>query len=141
MQWSDSANAGFSTVAPWLPVDGRYKSYNVESEKKDENSILNYYRRLLALRHSNPELLEGDYIALNEDDTNVLSYARTYKGKSVVVVLNMSAAAQKVKLNLAARGIPEKSAKRLLASFATESTVDLHEITVAPFGAWIGELE
>jgi alpha-glucosidase len=141
MQWNDSANAGFSTVAPWLPVDGRYRSYNVESEKQDANSILNYYRRLLALRHSNPELLEGEYIALNEDDTNVLSYARTYKGRSVVVVLNMSAAAQKVKLNLAARGLPEKSAKKLLASFATEGTVDLNEITVAPFGAWIGELE
>lgn len=39
MQWNDSVNAGFSTTTPWLPVDDRYKSYNVESEKKDSNSL------------------------------------------------------------------------------------------------------
>ena len=66
MQWNKEANAGFSTATPWLPVDERYKSYNVESEKQDPNSILNYYRQLLALRHTNKALLEGKYVALNE---------------------------------------------------------------------------
>jgi len=90
MQWNAKANAGFSAVAPWLPVGARYKSYNVDIQKKDPNSILNYYRLLLSLRHTNAALLEGKYIALNEDDPNVLAYARIYQTKTVLVVLNMS---------------------------------------------------
>ena len=52
-------------------------------------------RKCLALRHTNPALLDGNYIALNEDDPNVLSYLRTYKGKSVLVALNMTTSPQK----------------------------------------------
>jgi alpha-glucosidase len=141
MQWNDGTNAGFSTVAPWLPVDDRYKSYNVETEKKDPNSILNYYRQLLAMRHTNKALLDGKYIALNEDDPNVLSYARMYKGKSVLVVLNMSGVAQKVNLDLASKGMHATTAKTLLTSFAAPSQVNTGAISVEPFGAWIGETE
>lgn len=141
MQWNDGANAGFSTVAPWLPVDDRYKSYNVETEKKDPNSILNYYRQLLAMRHTNKALLDGKYIALNEDDPNVLSYARSYKGQNVLVVLNMSSVPQKVNLDLASKGVNAKSAKTLLSSFTAPSQVDTSAISVEPFGAWIGETE
>jgi alpha-glucosidase len=141
MQWNDGENAGFSTVAPWLPVDSRYKSYNVETEKTDTNSILNYYRQLLSLRHTNKALLEGKYIALNEDDPNMLSYARSYKGQNVLVVLNMSGEARKVNLNFASKGVNAKSLKTLLSSFAAASQVDASEISVEPFGAWIGQAE
>jgi alpha-glucosidase len=140
MQWSTEANAGFSATTPWLPVDDRYKSYNVESEKKDPNSILNYYRQLLTMRHTNKALLEGKYIALNENDPNVLSYVRSYKGQSVFVVLNMSGLAQKVNLNLASKDVHAK-AKTLLSSFAAPSEMDPSEVSLEPFGAWIGETQ
>jgi alpha-glucosidase len=139
MQWSDSVNAGFSSATPWLPVDERYKTYNVETEKKDPQSILNYYRRLLEMRHTDRALLDGTYVALNEDDPNVLSYLRSYKGRSVLVVLNMSDAPQKV--SLALKGIPGKSGKTLLSSFAAPERMNVSEISVEPFGAWIAELE
>jgi alpha-glucosidase len=141
MQWNDGTNAGFSTVAPWLPVDSRYKSYNVETEKKDPNSILNYYRQLLSLRRTNKALLDGKYVALNEDDPNVLSYARSHKGQNVLVILNMSGEARKVNLNLASKGMNAKSLRTLLSSFAAPSQVDANEISVEPFGAWIGQAE
>jgi alpha-glucosidase len=141
MQWNAAPNAGFSTATPWLPVDGRYPQYNVETEKKNPNSILNYYRQLLLLRHTNKALLEGNYIALNENDPSVLSYMRNYKGQNVLVVLNMSGVAQKVKLNLASKGAFPKSVKTLLSSFDAPRHVDVGEISIAPFGAWIGETE
>jgi glycosidase len=141
MQWTSEANAGFSTVTPWLPVDDRYKSYNVESEKQDANSILNYYRQLLSMRHTNTALLEGKYVALNEDDPNVLSYIRSYKGENVLVVLNMSGVAQTVNLSLGAKGVTAKSAKTLLSSFGAPGSVNPGKISVEPFGAWIGETE
>src|SRR6202162_5854866 len=90
MQWDDSANAGFSTVAPWLPVPASYKTHNVAAEDKDPDSILNFYRHLLALRHTDAALAEGEYVALNENDPNVISYLRRYKNEAVLVALNMS---------------------------------------------------
>ena len=54
MQWNDSPNAGFSQAAPWLPVPASYKTHNVASELKDPDSVLQFYRRLLTLRHHQP---------------------------------------------------------------------------------------
>jgi len=139
MQWNSQDNAGFSTVAPWLPVGARYKEYNVETEKQNPNSILNYYRHLLSMRHTNRALLDGSYLAVNENDANVLSYARSYKDENVLVVLNMSSAPQHVNLDLASKGISTHSAKTLVASFDAPGLVSTTGITVPPFGAWIGE--
>jgi alpha-glucosidase len=141
MQWTDAANAGFSTVTPWLPVDDRYKTYNVETEKKDPQSILNYYHRLLELRHSNKALLDGKYVALNESDPNVLAFVRSYKGQKVLVVLNMSGTSQKVRLDLAAKGFLATKGKTLLASFPAPVKWNVNELSIEPFGAWIAELE
>ena len=79
-------------------------------------------------------------MVLNESDPNVLSYVRTYKGESVLVVLNMSGMAQKVKLDLALKGISAKSGKTLLSSFAAPAKMDVTEIVLEPFGAWIAEM-
>jgi alpha-glucosidase len=141
MQWTDQPNAGFSTVQPWLPVEERYKTHNVETEKKDPNSILNYYQKLLTLRHADKALQDGIYKALNEDSANVLSYMRSYKGETVVVVLNMSGSSQKVQLDLAASGVKGTTAKTLLSSFVAPAQEDTEAISLEPFGAWIGEIE
>ena len=142
MQWNADVNAGFSAATPWLPVGERYKTYNVETEKKDPNSILNYYRQLLAMRHTNKVLLEGsNYTALNENDASVLSYMRSYKGQNVIVILNMSAVTQKVSLDLASKGLRAKVVKTLLSSFNAPGQVDPAAISMEPFGAWIGETE
>jgi len=141
MQWNSEANAGFSNTNPWLPVGPRYKNYNVEFEKKDPGSILRYYQQLLSLRHTNKALLDGQYIALNEDDFNVLSYMRSYKGENVVVVLNMSAAPRKMRLDLVSHGVGARSAKTLLSSFPAPGQLDVSEISIEPFGAWIGEIK
>src|SRR6202050_2037816 len=58
MQWDDSPNAGFSQTTPWLPVPASYKTHNVASELQDPNSILQFYRHLLALRHQEHALLD-----------------------------------------------------------------------------------
>src|SRR5271166_4514184 len=47
MQWDESANAGFSTAAPWLPIPPTYKTHNVADESKDPNSVLEFYKSVL----------------------------------------------------------------------------------------------
>ncbi len=64
MQWNSDPNAGFTSGTPWNSIPETYKTYNVADELKDPNSILNWYKQLLALRRSNPALLDGDYFGV-----------------------------------------------------------------------------
>jgi alpha-glucosidase len=116
MQWNDTANAGFSTAKPWLPVPPSYKSHNVATEQKDPNSVLSFYRQLLALRRKEPALLEGNYVPLNESDPNVLTWVRQYKNEAILVVLNMSATEQKTQLDLSPLGFAAPRLSVLLTS-------------------------
>jgi len=137
MQWNTAPNAGFSKKDPWLPVPPSYQTHNVAAESKDPNSVLSLYKKVLALRHTNRALLEGSYIALNEDDPNVMSYLRSYKGKAVLVALNMSASPQKATFNLSPQGLGHAPLKTLIASPAASAKGN--EITLEPFGLLIAE--
>ena len=141
MQWNASANAGFSQTKPWLPVPASYKTHNVETELKDPDSILNFYRRVLALRQQDRALRDGDYVALNENDANVLSYLRRYKDEAVLVVLNMSSSPQKVSFDLQAQGLTaSKAATMLSTGKAKGASVSLQSISLDPFAVYIGKV-
>jgi alpha-glucosidase len=100
MQWTAGLNAGFSTVKPWLPVAPNYKTHNVETESKDPNSVLSFYRALAALRKNEPALRDGTYTATGVDDPNVLSYVRTAPdGNRIYVAMNMSANPQPIQFD------------------------------------------
>ncbi len=138
MQWDDSPNAGFTRGVPWLPIPPSYKTVNVASELKDPSSILQVYRSLLALRHQNRALLDGDYVALNESDANVLSYLRRYKNEAVLVVLNMSSQPQEASFDLAPQGFPAKNARTLLTTMAPGSKESaLSHLSLEPFSFYI----
>ena len=91
MQWDASANAGFTTGAPWLKVNPGYKEINVKAQLQDRDSLLTYYKKLLALRKS-PEYREvftyGCFSPVLEDTKNLLAYERTLGEKSVSVFAN-----------------------------------------------------
>ena len=136
MQWDSSENAGFSKATPWLPVPPAYKTHNVADESKDPDSVLEFYKKVLKLRHTNAALLDGSYTAINESDANVLSYLRVYKGEAVVVALNMSGTPQKLNLDLKRNGFT--AAKSLLAT--RKSGAKASEVSLEPYGVFIGEL-
>jgi alpha-glucosidase len=136
MQWNDGENAGFSQAKPWLPVPPTYKTHNVATESKDPNSVLEFYRSVLKLRHTNRALLDGGYTALNESDPNVLSYLRVYKDEAVLVALNMSSSVQKVDFQLSHNGFT--SAKSLVST--PRSSASGGSVTLEPYGVFIGQL-
>jgi alpha-glucosidase len=138
MQWNTAPNAGFSKRDPWLPVPPSYQTHNVATESKDPNSILNLYKKVLALRHTNQALLEGSYTALNEDDPNVMSYLRSYKEKAVLVALNMSASPQRATFNLSSQGFSQSPLKTLIAS--PEASTKGNEVALEAFGLLIAEV-
>jgi alpha-glucosidase len=121
MQWNSETNAGFTHDQPWLPIDVDFKQHNVATESNDPQSLLNFYRALLALRHANPALLDGEYLPLAEHDANVLAYLRQTKAETIAVVLNFSAEAQKLEPDWKALEIDRATLKVLLTTCEEET--------------------
>jgi oligo-1,6-glucosidase len=90
MQWDATKNSGFSSGnKTWLPVNPNYAAINVAKEEDDPNSILAYYRQVIALRKSDPTLSYGDFTPVKTSD-EVMAYYRTYEGKMDLIVLNLT---------------------------------------------------
>jgi len=140
MQWTADIDGGFSKAKPWLPVPPSASTHNVASESADPESILNFYKRLLYLRHHEKALLEGEYIPLDENNPNVLSFLRRFKNEAVLVVLNMSATAQKVTLDLAPQGLAAARHAMLLTDGSRATRSQGTDINVEPFTAYIEKL-
>jgi len=142
MQWDASAEAGFTTAAvPWLPVPPSAQKVNVEAESKDPDSILNAYKRLLALRKTDPALRDGSYEAVNENDPNVFTFLRRSGDETVLVTLNMSGKARTVAFHLAGKGVRGTSLMPLYSSPASNGPVRLDHVELAPFAAVVGRVE
>jgi|HubBroStandDraft_6_1064221.scaffolds.fasta_scaffold70725_2 Tol biopolymer transport system component len=142
MQWDSSAQAGFtSSVKPWLPIPPSASTYNVETEKQNSDSIFNTYRRLLALRKSEPALREGSYQAVDEENPNVFCYLRQRGGSTVLVVLNMSTEPRTISLNLATRNVPGTMAVPLYsAPTLSNEAIRLERISLAPLGVLVAKV-
>jgi glycosidase len=88
MQWSDQANAGFSTATPWTPVDDDYLIYNVSDEQADSTSLLNWYKKLIEVRNQEVALRLGEYEAAGASATEVMSFLRHYGDQLILVMVN-----------------------------------------------------
>lgn len=101
MQWNDSDNAGFTTGTPWLHVNPNYKTINVESQLKDENSLFHFYQKLIALR-KNPEYKEvivyGSFEPLMGVSDDVMAFYRKDADKTLLVVGNFKNEADEIML-------------------------------------------
>jgi alpha-glucosidase len=93
MQWDATAQAGFTTGEPWLPVGAEYHTINVAAQAGDPRSILSLYRALIGLRRAEPALSVGAYAPVAADE-NVLLYERRHGDRRLLIALNMSGASQ-----------------------------------------------
>ncbi|MBV9839956.1 MAG: DUF3459 domain-containing protein [Sphingomonadaceae bacterium] len=97
MPWDGSANAGFTTGAPWLPLNPDWPTRNAAAEADDPDSMFALHRALLALRRAHPALSIGD-LALVESDGDVLAYERRHGEERIVVALNLGEREQCISL-------------------------------------------
>jgi oligo-1,6-glucosidase len=103
MQWDETQYAGFSTAAPWLPVNENRKDVNVKKQDKDPQSVLNHFRKMTALRKSNPVLVHGAYQLLDAKNPDIYAYTREMDGKKLLVVLNFKSTKKNIALKEAAQ--------------------------------------
>ena len=90
MQWSKEQYAGFSTVKPWLMMDEDYRLCNVEAQRKDENSILRFYQKAIALRRAHPVIHYGEVIITNKKVKNLFTYYRKDTTETLYIENNLS---------------------------------------------------
>jgi glycosidase len=90
MQWNSQDHGGFTTGEPWIKVNPNYKRINVEEESQDPDSILNYYKELIALRKANTALKRGNLELYGEEDSQILAYTRRDKEEEFLILLNIS---------------------------------------------------
>ena len=88
MAWRPGPGAGFTTGKPWLPLPPDADTRNVETQSSDRESVLSFYRSLLALRRGTPALQGGSQRLLDVGETDVLAYVREVDGAQAFVALN-----------------------------------------------------
>ena len=91
MPWDGSANCGFTTGEPWLPLGADHAARSVEAQRHDPGSMLTLTRALLELRRREPALSIGDWAPLAVEN-DVLVYARTWREQRFVIALNLQSA-------------------------------------------------
>ena len=146
MQWTPAApNAGFTTptAKPWLPIPSSARTINVETELGQPESLLNFYKRLLTLRHGEPALIAGDYVTLNPNDPNVFSFLRRApKGaRNILVALNMSGQDRTVSFVLGPQGLKGTGVRVLASNYQANNPIKLDQIDLPPFGALVISVE
>ncbi len=89
MQWSDAPGAGFTTGRPWLAPNPNHLRINVAAQQADPDSVLHYYRRLIALRKAERGLVEGAYHPLMASHRQIYAYCRGEGAGRLVVIVNL----------------------------------------------------
>ena len=91
MQWDSTVNGGFNAGAePWQCVNPAYREINAAADMASERSVYRFYQKLLAIRKSEPVLLNGDTIEYDPDNRNIISYSRSYKAERMLIAGNFS---------------------------------------------------
>ena len=136
MQWSHEANGGFTTGTPWLAVNPNYQTINVEAQEEDPDSILNFYKEMIALRKSEDIFVYGTYDLVFEDHQEIYAYIRTLGEKRVLILCNLTN--KQTSINL--EKITVSTDQLLLSNIPVEEHESIQELTLKPFEARIYSL-
>jgi oligo-1,6-glucosidase len=90
MQWDASPHAGFTSGEPWIPVNENFAEINAEAAVADPDSVFHHYRRLIALRHTEPVVAHGEFTMLLPDDERVYAFTRRLGDDELLVLGNFS---------------------------------------------------
>lgn len=88
MQWTNGTNGGFTSGQPWLRLNDNLETVNAESVLQEEDSIYDYYKKLIALKKTNPILQHGTTRTLLQTDKNLYAYVRELDSEEILCVHN-----------------------------------------------------
>ena len=97
-QWDAGPAAGFSSGTPWMAVNADHHDVNAGAERGVKGSVYEHYRSLIALRHAEPAVVDGDFTMLLPEHPAVFAYLRSLKGTALLVAANLSGDPQTVEI-------------------------------------------
>ena len=139
MQWNGKPGGGFSSVKPWFVMNPNYKTINAADEEKDPDSVLNFYRKCLALRKKSETLLWGDYREYHPLNRSMYMYERTLEGERILVICSFAKEGMEYKLP---RGYTPKEARLMLDNYTGRAKTGYlrpYEVQVLRWPAEIAE--
>jgi oligo-1,6-glucosidase len=89
-QWTGKSDASFTSGEPWIKVNQDAAFINAAIQETDEDSVLNFFRRLVQFRKQNPVLVYGSYTVIDEENEQVYAYTRKLNDVGFLVLLNFS---------------------------------------------------
>lgn len=119
MQWTSEENAGFTKGTAWLKINPDYKEINVEDQENDPDSVLNYYRKLVALRKSDEfknVFTYGEFIPEYEEMDDIQAFYRKNAATCILVAANFGTDSASIEL--------KGDVKKILLSNQKDETVD-----------------
>ncbi|MGD6967216.1 glycoside hydrolase family 13 protein [Rossellomorea vietnamensis] len=136
MQWTEEVNGGFSKGNPWMKVNPNYKSINVEAQLKDEDSILSFYKKMIAVKKDNDIFTYGIYDLLLPNHEQIYAYTRTLENEKVLVLTNLStenAEAPLEDLTVGSEGL-------MLNNYSVEQHSGISKVALKPYEARVYRL-
>lgn len=131
MQWDDSLNAGFSKSNPWIHVNPNYKYINVKEQLEDDDSILNFYKKMIKIKKSSECLIYGKYNLIIEDDTNIFAYERILNDEKFLVICNLKSESSNYKYEK----LTLKYENLILSNYNVDAHKDLNNFELKPWEA------
>lgn len=131
IQWDNSINAGFTTGTPWINTSKRYKEINAENNLNDKDSVFYHYKKLIELRKEEDIISYGDYRILDEKNSKIYAYERSYEGDSIVVVNNFYDEVGVINLSKEIE-LEGKKVEILLSNYK-DSSIDISNLSLRPY--------
>ncbi|MFC4320581.1 glycoside hydrolase family 13 protein [Litchfieldia salsa] len=131
MQWSASENAGFTTGEPWLGINPNYHEINVEVQQNEDDSILNYYKKMILIKKANSIFTYGAYDLILNEHPQIYAYTRTLDEEKMVIITNLT----EDEANYHMSEFPLKSDGLILHNYEVAPHDALTEFTLKPFEA------
>ena len=127
MQWDITANAGFTTGQPWLPLSPHCSEVDVACQHRDEHSTFNFYRKLLRLRRELPALVDGSVAFVDGLPDALLGYVRERHDQRLLVLINYGSQAITVNIDKLASSVTTLISTRFSSHDGVVITLRPHE--------------
>ena len=131
VQWDASDQAGFTAGTPWIAVNPDYVDVNAAAQVGRDDSVFEHYRRLIALRHADPVVTDGEFELLLPEHPAIWAFLRRGRDAELLVAANFSA--EPVSVTLPLDPADWADAEVLLASHPDRSPRQLPELALAPW--------
>ncbi|WP_106769368.1 glycoside hydrolase family 13 protein [Paenibacillus faecalis] len=138
MQWDDTLHAGFTEGKPWMKLNSNYKDIHVKQALADPDSVLHYYRKLIAIRKKCEAIIYGDYKLLLPLDPEIYAFVRSVEKEKLLVILNFF---DKTPVFHWPDELQTDDKKLMISNYKPQSGEDVYHLTLRPYEARVYLLE